>query len=109
VGSRRRSAFFATERGVAASAGTGEQESFFSTHSLELMEAAALTSCDEEDLSKAGAMLLCFDVLIQYLSTLAISDGFYPMFLFPELLSLIALRNGGEEWREILHFITEGE
>jgi len=83
---------------------------FLPTHSLELMEAAALTSAMKEGLIESREpMLLCFDVLIQYLSTLAISDGFYPDGLFPELLSTYCFREmEAEEWREILHFITEG-
>jgi ATP-dependent Lhr-like helicase len=54
-------------------------------------------------------MLLCFDVLIQYLSTLAISEGFYPPDLFQELRRTYCYSQMTEdEWREILHFITEG-
>jgi ATP-dependent Lhr-like helicase len=83
---------------------------FLPTHSLELMEAAALKSAMTEGLIESREpMLLCFDVLIQYLSTLAISDGFYPDALFPELRSTYCYREmTEEEWREILHFITEG-
>lgn len=83
---------------------------FLPTHSLELMEAAALKSAMAEGLIESREpMLLCFDVLIQYLSTLAISDGFYPDALFRELQSTYCFREmTEEEWREILHFITEG-
>ncbi|HEV9036439.1 MAG TPA: DEAD/DEAH box helicase, partial [Puia sp.] len=52
---------------------------FLPTHSLELMEAAALKTAMKEGLiENREPMLECFDVLIQYLSTLAISDGWYP-------------------------------
>ncbi|GGB04674.1 ligase-associated DNA damage response DEXH box helicase [Puia dinghuensis] len=83
---------------------------FLPTHSLELMEAAALKSAMTEGLIESREpMLLCFDVLIQYLSTLAISDGFYPDALFPELRSTYCYSEMTEdEWLEILHFITEG-
>ena len=83
---------------------------FLPTHSLELMEAAALKSAMKEGLIESREpMLLCFDVLIQYLSTLAISDGFYPEALFREIRSTFCFREmEEEEWREILHFITEG-
>jgi ATP-dependent Lhr-like helicase len=83
---------------------------FLPTHSLELMEAAALKSAMAEGLIESREpMLLCFDVLIQFLSTLAISDGFYPALLFPELRSTYCFSEMTEdEWREILHFITEG-
>jgi ATP-dependent Lhr-like helicase len=50
---------------------------FLPTHSLELVEAAALKSAMHEGLIESREpMLLCYDVLIQYLGTLAISDGF---------------------------------
>jgi ATP-dependent Lhr-like helicase len=83
---------------------------FLPTHSLELMEAAALKSAMAEGLIESREpMLLCFDVLIQYVSTLAISDGFRPEVLFPELKSTWCYQDMTEdEWREILHFITEG-
>ena len=83
---------------------------FLPTHSLELMEAAALKSAMQEGLIESREpMLLCFDVLIQYLGTLAISDGFYPDALFQELRSTYCFSEMlEEEWMEILHFITEG-
>jgi ATP-dependent Lhr-like helicase len=83
---------------------------FLPTHSLELMEAAALKSAMKEGLIESREpMLLCFDVLIQYLSTLAISEGFFPAVLFPELKRTHCYREmTEEEFREILHFITQG-
>jgi ATP-dependent Lhr-like helicase len=83
---------------------------FLPTHSLELMEAAALKSAMQEGLIESREpMLLCFDVLIQFLSTLAISDGFYADELFRELKQTYCYQEmTEEEWREILHFITEG-
>lgn len=83
---------------------------FLPTHSLELMEAAALKSAMQEGLIESREpMLLSFDVLIQFLSTLAISDGFYADELFRELKQTYCYSEmTEEEWREILHFITEG-
>ena len=83
---------------------------FLPTHSLELMEAAALKSAMEMGLIESREpMLLCFDVLIQYLGTLAISEGFYPNTLFTELKSTYCYADMTEdEWNEILHFITAG-
>ena len=52
-------------------------------------------------------MLLCFDVLIQYLCTLAISDGFNPDEIFKEIKSTYCYqRYNKEEWQEIIHFIN---
>jgi ATP-dependent Lhr-like helicase len=83
---------------------------FLPTHSLELMEAAALKSAMKIGLIESREpMMLCYDVLIQYLSTLAISEGFHPAALFKELKSTYCYAEMTEdEWGEILHFITAG-
>ena len=83
---------------------------FLPTHSLELVEAAALKSAMHKGLIESREpMLLCYDVLIQYLGTLAISDGFHPDDIFRELQHTYCYSEmTGDEWREILHFITEG-
>jgi len=83
---------------------------FLPTHSLELVEAAALKSAMKEGLIESREpMLLCYDVLIQYLGTLAISEGFRPEVIFEELKSTYCYREMTlTEWREILHFITAG-
>ncbi|HEX7903308.1 MAG TPA: ligase-associated DNA damage response DEXH box helicase [Chitinophagaceae bacterium] len=83
---------------------------FLPTHSLELMEAAALKSAIAEKLIESREpMLLCFDVLIQYLNTLAISDGFIPDEVFKEIKSTYCYREmTKEEWEQLLHFITAG-
>jgi ATP-dependent helicase Lhr and Lhr-like helicase len=83
---------------------------FLPTHSLELVEAAALkTAMKENVIESREPMLLCFDVLIQYLGTLAIGEGFYPEMIFKEIVSTYCFRDiKKEEWQQILHFITEG-
>lgn len=83
---------------------------FLPTHSLELVEAAALKSAMKENfIESREPMLLCFDVLIQYLGTLAIGEGFLPEMIFKEVSSTYCFRElKKEEWQEILHFITEG-
>jgi len=83
---------------------------FLPTHSLELVEAAALKSAMKQNfIESRQPMLLCFDVLIQYLGTLAIGEGFYPDMIFKEVTSTYCFREiKKEEWLWILHFITEG-
>ncbi|HZE82880.1 MAG TPA: ligase-associated DNA damage response DEXH box helicase [Puia sp.] len=83
---------------------------FLPTHSLELVEAAALKSAMKINfIESREPMMRCFDVLIQYLSTLAISDGWYPEQVFAEIRSTWCYQSITEdEWREILHFITQG-
>jgi ATP-dependent Lhr-like helicase len=83
---------------------------FLPTHSLELIEAAALKEATQTKLIESREpRILCFDVLIQYLSTLAISDGFYPEKIFSEIKSTYCFREiTKEEWEQILHFVTVG-
>jgi ATP-dependent Lhr-like helicase len=83
---------------------------FLPTHSLELTEAAALKEATKIKLIESREpRLLCFDVLIQYLSTLAISDGFYPQKIFEEIRSTYCYREiTSQEWQQIIHFATEG-
>ncbi|MBO9657791.1 MAG: DEAD/DEAH box helicase, partial [Chitinophagaceae bacterium] len=83
---------------------------FLPTHSLELVEAAALKQAISEQLIESREpMLLCFDVLIQYLCTLAISEGFTPDEIWNEIKQTYCFREiTKDEWLQILHYITEG-
>src|SRR5450432_3774863 len=83
---------------------------FLPTHSLELVEAAALKlAMKEHFIESREPMILCFDVLIQYLGTLAIGDGFYQDIIFKEISSTYCFREiKKQEWDQLLHFITEG-
>lgn len=83
---------------------------FLPTHSLELIEAAALRNAIEEGLMEGRKPLTnCFDVLIQYLVTLAIGDGFEPNDTFKEVKSTYCYQNlKNEEWSWILQFLISG-
>jgi ATP-dependent helicase Lhr and Lhr-like helicase len=83
---------------------------FLPTHSLELVEAAALKSAvDEQFIESREPMILCYDVLIQYLCTLAVSDGFRPEEIFEEVRSTNCFAElTQQEWEDMLHFITVG-
>ncbi|MBK9382019.1 MAG: ligase-associated DNA damage response DEXH box helicase [Chitinophagaceae bacterium] len=83
---------------------------FLPTHSLELMEAAALKNAMTNGIIESRQpMLLCYDVLLQFLNTLAISDGFKPEILYEEITATYCYRELlKEEWDNILHFLTEG-
>lgn len=83
---------------------------FLPTHSLELMEAAALKKAITENMIESrDPKLLCYDVLLQYLNTIAISDGFSPEETYREVISTYCFRQlAEEEWYQLLHFITEG-
>ncbi len=83
---------------------------FLPTHSLELVEAAALKEGIKENLIESREpMMLCFDVLIQYLCTLAVGDGFIPSVIYNEVKKTYCYAEMTEsEWNEILYFITAG-
>jgi len=83
---------------------------FLPTHSLELVEAAALkTAIAQTFIESREPMLLCFDVLVQYLCTLAVSDGFKPAEIFEEIKKTYCYNNITEdEWQQLLFFITSG-
>ena len=54
-------------------------------------------------------MLLCYDVLIQYLNTLAVSDGFLPGQIFREIKDTYCYKHlSQDEWEQLLHFISAG-
>ncbi|MGB3005560.1 MAG: ligase-associated DNA damage response DEXH box helicase [Chitinophagaceae bacterium] len=83
---------------------------FLPAHSLELVEAAALKDAISDNiLESREPRLLCYDVLLQYLNTIAISDGFLPDETYKEVTSTFCYRYlTKEEWQQILYFITEG-
>ncbi|AXY75780.1 ligase-associated DNA damage response DEXH box helicase [Paraflavitalea soli] len=83
---------------------------FLPTHSLELVEAAALKSAIEENfIESREPMLLCYDVLIQFLGTLAISEGFKPDELYKEIIATYCYRDmTPDEWAALIHFVTAG-
>src|SRR5439155_3761286 len=54
-------------------------------------------------------LILCYDVLIQYLCTLAISEGFAPNIIYNEVKNTNCFSELTEdEWQELLFFITAG-
>jgi len=83
---------------------------FLPTHALELVEAAALRQAAEDGHIEARQPLFrCFDVLVQYLVTLAVGDGFSPAGLYQEVRSTWCFKDiTPEEWDWLLIFITTG-
>jgi len=80
------------------------------THSLELLEGAALKDAIKRGIFESrDPMLLTMDVLIQYMVTLAVSDGFYPDKLFAEVKTSFAFADlKRSEFNLLLDFITTG-
>ena len=83
---------------------------FVPTHALELVEAAALKSAiNSEEMESRDPILKPYDVLVQYLVTLAVSDGFDPDQIFQEVKNTFAYQTlSQKEWKDILQFITVG-
>jgi ATP-dependent helicase Lhr and Lhr-like helicase len=83
---------------------------FLPTHGLELIECAALREAIISNKMEARKPLkMSFDVLVQYLVTLAVGDGFYPDEVFQEVRSTSCYRNITiEEWNWVLSFISTG-
>ncbi|RFZ92464.1 ligase-associated DNA damage response DEXH box helicase [Mucilaginibacter conchicola] len=80
------------------------------THSLELLEGAALKSAIKKGVFESrDPMLLTYDVLIQYMVTLAVSDGFYADELYNEVKTTFAFADlRREEFGQLLDFIVNG-
>ncbi|MDB5122565.1 MAG: ATP-dependent helicase Lhr and Lhr-like helicase [Mucilaginibacter sp.] len=83
---------------------------FVPTHSMELLEGAALKQAIAEGVFESrDPMLLTMDVLIQYMVTLAVSDGFRADELFKEVKTTFAFADlKRSEFNQLLDFITTG-
>ncbi|NYJ26701.1 ligase-associated DNA damage response DEXH box helicase [Allomuricauda sp. ARW1Y1] len=83
---------------------------FLPTHAIELVEASAmqkavLNSAVEDRIPYLNS----FDVLIQYLTTLAVSDGFYPDEIYPEIKQTFCYQGiSDEQWQWLLNFLVMG-
>lgn len=83
---------------------------FVPTHTLELIEAAALREAIALNLvENRDPYTRSFDVLIQFMITLAVSDGFDPKQLFHQIKDTFSYQSiSGEEWQWCLDFIIKG-
>tara|TARA_R110002012_G_scaffold250730_4_gene428644 strand:+ start:6569 stop:9037 length:2469 start_codon:yes stop_codon:yes gene_type:complete len=83
---------------------------FVPTHSLELIEGAALRSAIDKDYYESRKPLeKCMDVLVQYLVTLAVGEGFIPDIILNEVKQTYCFSTlSQEEWQWALQFITTG-
>lgn len=83
---------------------------FVPTHSLELIEVAALKEAIKQKIVEPREPLFqTFDVLVQFLVTLAVGDGFEEESTFFHVKSTHAFQDlQREEWQWFLTFITTG-
>ncbi len=83
---------------------------FLPTHAIELIEASALQKAVKNKIVEDRVPYLnSFDVLVQYLTTLAVSNGFFPEEIFPEIKSTFCFQSiTREQYQWMLNFITIG-
>lgn len=83
---------------------------FLATHAIELIEASALKKAVENSVIEDRVPYLnSWDVLVQYLNTLAVSEGFFPDEIFKEVKNTFSYQTiTKENWNWILNFITNG-
>ncbi|ARN72396.1 DNA ligase-associated DEXH box helicase [Nonlabens tegetincola] len=83
---------------------------FLPTHALELIEASALQKAvTNQAVEDRLPYLLCYDVLIQYLCTLAVGGGFYPDQIYKEIKQTFCFQSiSQDEWQWCLNFIVHG-
>ncbi len=83
---------------------------FVPTHSLELIEGAALRQAIEaKQFESRKPLEKCIDVLVQYLVTLSVSGGFRPIPTLEEVKTTFCFRLlTAYEWHWALDFITTG-
>lgn len=83
---------------------------FVPTHSLELVEVSALKAAiKNRDIEPRNPMVMCFDVLIQFLVTLAVGEGFSADDTFSLVKETHAFNHlAREEFNWCLLFITQG-
>ena len=83
---------------------------FLATHAIELIEASALKKAAKDTVVEDRTpYLYAWDVLVQYLNTLAVSDGFLPDEIFEEVRTTFCFQGiTKQEWQWLLNFIVHG-
>ncbi|CAM4128524.1 ligase-associated DNA damage response DEXH box helicase [Zobellia nedashkovskayae] len=83
---------------------------FLPTHAIELIEASALQQAVKHNaVEDRMPYLNCYDVLLQYLTSLAISDGFYPDEIYKEVSQTFCYQTLTlDQWQWLLNFLVMG-
>ncbi|QTV07099.1 ligase-associated DNA damage response DEXH box helicase [Faecalibacter bovis] len=83
---------------------------FVPTHSLELIEASALKEAvKQKKIESREPFVLAYDVLVQFLVTLALGGGFKRDEIYPIIKKTFAFSELTEdEWKWCIYFITQG-
>ena len=83
---------------------------FLPTHAMELIESVALQNgIKTQQIEDRIPYLNCYDVLIQFLMTLAVGKGFEPKKIYPVVISCFCFQTLDQErWQWILNFLIRG-
>ncbi|ADR20773.1 DNA ligase-associated DEXH box helicase [Marivirga tractuosa] len=83
---------------------------FLPTHSLELIEGAALrTAIKNKEFEARIPIQMALDVLLQFMITLAVGDGFDPEKLYLEIKTTFCYQNlNKKDWNWLLNFLKTG-
>lgn len=83
---------------------------FLPSHALELVECAALQEAVRQSwVEPRRPLVLCYDVLVQFMVTLAVSDGFQPDELFLEIKRTHCFANmSRSDFDRLVDFISTG-
>lgn len=83
---------------------------FLPTHAMELIEGSAMQQAVKNAAVEDRIPYLnSFDVLLQYLTTLAVSDGFYPQNIYQEIKQTFCYQViSKEQWQWLLNFLVMG-
>ena len=83
---------------------------FLPTHAMELIESVALQrGIEEQQIEDRIPFLNAYDVLLQFLMTLAIGSGFQPKQLFPIIQNTFCFQTMPEErWQWLINFLVKG-
>jgi ATP-dependent Lhr-like helicase len=83
---------------------------FIPTHALELVEISAIKEAVQSGIvEKREPMVMCFDVLMQYLVTLSIGEGFVAEQIYHEVKNTFAFSlMSPEEWSWLIKNISQG-
>ena len=83
---------------------------FLPTHAMELIESVALQNgIKTQQIEDRIPYLNCYDVLIQFLMTLAVGKGFDPKKIYPVVTSSFCFQTLNQErWQWILNFLIRG-
>jgi ATP-dependent Lhr-like helicase len=83
---------------------------FVPTHSLEIIEGAALEEAYHQQLIESRQpVMMAFDVLIQYMVTMAVGEGFQSEELYKEVTTTHCYSDlSWDEWEWMLAFISTG-